>query len=197
MRRVFLLGCLVVFWFCHAVSASPIEVVFSGQVTRIDGNYTPDIEVGDAVSFTYLIDFDADGMETGAIKADSQYYDYFYVEQTAGLWLLTPGTDTVFYGRRDFWNNQTAIRSGSYSYQYNDWWTGSESLPEGEYFYQGQYFYGNGGILYPDGRYAGQPYAFVRYDLWVQSINAVPGPASALLLAPSITGLIAFRKKRA
>ncbi len=195
MRRLFLLGISVVFWFAQAVQAAPIQVVFSGEVTRIDGNYTPPIAVGDPVSFTYLFDFDADGIENGNIKQDTQYYDYFYAEQIGGLWVLPGGTETVFYGRRDTYNNQTSVRSGSYAYQYNDWWTSGEALPAGQYFYVGQYFYGNGGLLYPNGRYAGQPYAFVRYNLHVDSISVVPEPGSALLLGPALVGVMAIRRK--
>ena len=179
-----------------ALHAAPVQIHFSGTVTAIHGTYTPPISVGEDVSFTYIFDLEETGFDKNGTKTDSQYYDYFYAEQTGGLHILDTGEpDTRRFARRDSYYNQTSIQTGS-NYETNDWWSNRESIPDGRYFYIGQYFHGNGGILYPYGSGAYKPYAYVRYDLWIDSISEVPVPGAAWLFGSVVIGLMGYRKKR-
>jgi hypothetical protein len=77
----------------------------------------------------------------------------------------------------------------------NDWWSDYEALPDGQYFYVGQRFYGNGGLLHPEGSGLGKPYAFVRYDLSVESMSEVPIPGAIWLLGSGMIGIVGIRRK--
>ena len=176
----------------QVLPAAPMQLVFTGTVKRVDGNFSVapyGIYAGTPVSFTYVVDQAAAGD-----NVDSTWRDYFHAEQVGGLRIIGSAADDAYFnGYRDKYNLQTHLFTGS-GKEANDWWSSQENLPDGQYFYVGQYFYGNGGLLHPnDPSYS--PYAFVRYDLVLTSMSAVPLPGALWLLAPALAGLAGMRRK--
>ncbi len=190
-RMVLILAVAILMAIPQVLSAAPMQLQFTGTVIRVDGNFSVapyGISAGTPVSFTYVVDLAAPGANT-----DSTWYDYFHAEQVGGLRIIGSAAEDVYFsGYRDKYNNQTHFFTGS-GREANDWWSSPEVLPEGQYFYVGQYFYGNGGLLHPYSTYS--PYAFVRYDLTLTSISAVPLPGALWLLAPALAGLAGMRRK--
>jgi hypothetical protein len=176
----------------QVILAAPVKLVFEGTVNHIDANnfsLTPyGISAGSSVSFTYIVDL----AQPGAF-ADYSVYDAFYATQVGGLRILGDTEDVYRGGYRNKSWNQTYLYTGT-GKESNDWWSNEEVLPEGQYFYVGQYFYGNGGLLHPsDPEYS--PYAFVRYDLLITSMSAVPIPGAVWLFAPALAGLVGLRRR--
>lgn len=183
--------------------ASLVELQFEGTVKRIDGSYNVapyGIHVGSNVSFTYVIDIDADAhLATGTIRNDTTYngdtwQDFFHAEQVGGLRILgLSGALESHVAWRDKVNQQTHIQTGT-AYELNDWWSSQETITGDQYFFVGQYFYGNGGLLHPSSP-SYSPYAFVRYDLTLTSMTPVPIPGSVWLLCTGIAGFFGIGRK--
>jgi len=191
----------ILFAFSQASFATPLYYTFEGEVNSIGGynaNSVADaagLNVGAAVSYTILIDFDAPGSYTynnGYIYTitDNSSYDYYFADYIAGDALqldynysLEEYNYGASYNYSDYsWIYVDDLLSvGNYT-DIADWTIGTDVVAYDQWYTDNNYFY----------------YGYINSNLTLtrvsENYNDVPEPGTLLLFGLGLIGLVAGKR---